>query len=52
MRPTERFIATLAALFVLFTALLDPRASLILSAIFLLALIAYMATRQRTRKRN
>ncbi len=38
---TEGTIAALAAIFVLFTAMMDPRISAVLSLVFLIALAVY-----------
>jgi hypothetical protein len=42
---TEATISILAALFVLFSAMLDPRVSVVLSVIFLVAFAVYKFTR-------
>lgn len=43
---TEATISILAAMLVLFSAMLDPRVSVALSVIFLVALAVYKLTRQ------
>lgn len=42
---TEATISILAALFVLFSAMLDPKVSVVLAVIFLVALAVYKFTR-------
>lgn len=49
-KRTETVISILAALLVLFSAMIEPRATLWLAVIFLVAIVIYTFMRTRTRK--